>query len=284
MKVVKNFCFLAMLCLTFAAPALSAQHAAKPAPGPALTNQDCSKCHAGPPADIAAAGAKHKNVACIDCHTGHRPASKNNIPACSMCHSGKPHYQLANCAGCHKNPHRPLEINFGNKVTDPCLTCHTEQIKQLKANPSKHTALFCSTCHTVHGKIPACTQCHKPHHPQQTAGECKKCHKAHMPKAVTYASDLPNKDCMGCHQKAYDLLAASPTKHKTVSCVSCHKAKHKMIPKCQDCHGTPHPQSMMSKFTKCGDCHSIAHDLNRFQKPAAPAAPAKPAPAPTKKK
>ena len=276
MKGIKSFWFLAMLCMSFTAPALSGAAPQAPAAKPAnavLTSQDCAKCHAGPPADIAAAGAKHKNVACTDCHTGHRPASKNNIPACSMCHKGTPHFQLQNCAGCHKNPHRPLEINFGNKVPDPCLPCHTEQIKQLKANPSKHTALYCSTCHNVHGKIPACTQCHKPHHPQQTAAECKKCHKAHAPKAVTYGSDLPNKDCMGCHKKAYDLLAASPTKHKSVPCVSCHKAKHKMIPKCQDCHGTPHPPSMMSKFTKCGDCHSIAHDLNKFQGPA-PAAPA----------
>lgn len=279
---------MVMLCLALTAPALcsaatQAPAAKSQAPAtqgkPTLDNQDCVKCHAGPPADIAAAGGKHKNVGCNECHTGHRPASKNNIPQCNMCHDGSAHYKLTGCLGCHKNPHRPLDIQFGSKVTDPCLTCHTEQIKQLKQNPSKHSTLFCSTCHSVHGKIPACVQCHKPHSPQMTQADCKKCHKAHMPKAVTYGSDVANKDCGSCHKKAFDLLAASATKHKSVSCVSCHKDKHKMVPACQSCHGTPHPASMMTRFGKCGDCHNIAHDLNHWQAPAkgaaAPVAPTK---------
>ena len=47
-------------------------------------------------------------------------------------------------------------------------------------------------------------------------------------------------------------------------CAFCHKEKHKTVPKCQDCHGTPHPAGMMAKFGKCGDCHGIAHDINNF--------------------
>lgn len=284
MKGVKCMWIMAMLCLALTVPVLSSAATQAPAAQPqakqALTNQDCVKCHAGPPTDIAAAGGKHKNVGCNECHTGHRPASKNNIPQCTQCHDGSPHYKLSGCLGCHKNPHRPLEIQFGSKVTDPCLTCHSEQIKQLKQYPSKHTTLFCSTCHNVHGKIPPCTQCHKPHSPQMTQAECKKCHKAHMPKTVTYGSDVANKDCGSCHKKALDLLAASATKHKAVSCVSCHKEKHKMVPACQSCHGTPHPASMLSRFPKCGDCHNIAHDLNHWQAPAPGAA----APAGAKKK
>jgi hypothetical protein len=37
-----------------------------------------------------------------------------------------------------------------------------------------------------------------------------------------------------------------------------------MMPKCQDCHGVPHPAGIMAKFPVCGECHKIAHDLNHW--------------------
>ncbi len=255
-----------------AAPAKAATPAA-PVKKVPLANDDCVKCHSKEPADVAAAGAKHTDVTCTGCHEKHRPTSKNNIPGCNQCHDGKPHYNLkGQCLGCHKNPHQPTNIAMAGNLTDPCLSCHTQQIKQLKDNKSKHSALFCTTCHAVHRKIPPCIQCHKPHSAQMVQADCKKCHKAHMPKVVTYGTDLPSKDCAACHKKAFDLLNANPSKHKTLSCVYCHQGKHKMVPTCQSCHGTPHPAGMLAKFPKCGDCHSIGHDLNRWEA-AAPKAP-----------
>ncbi len=246
---------------------------------PALTANDCVKCHTAPPADIAASGAGHKTITCFDCHSNHRPASKNNIPQCSQCHSGKPHYELKGCLGCHKNPHAPLKISFGNNVTDPCLTCHAQQIKQLRENKSKHSNLYCSACHSVHRIVPQCTQCHKPHAADMTQAECKKCHKAHMPKVVTYGADIPNKDCGACHQKALSMLAASKTKHSTLACAFCHAGKHKAVPTCQSCHNVPHSASLMAKFPRCYDCHFIAHDLNNWPagKGEAPQGAVKPA-------
>lgn len=229
-----------------------------------LTTADCVKCHAGPPADIAAAGGGHNKITCTDCHAGHRPAVKDNIPKCSQCHMGKPHYELKDCLTCHRNPHTPLKVAFASNLTDPCLTCHTQQIKQLKDNKSKHTLLYCTTCHNVHRKVPECLQCHKPHSSDMVKTDCKNCHKPHMPKAVTYASDIPSKNCGACHRKAFDLLSASSAKHKNFACAFCHQEKHKMIPKCQDCHGLKHPAGIMAKFPKCGECHNIAHDLNHW--------------------
>ncbi len=253
---------LGTLLLLLPLVSVSAQTPAKATPS--LSNDDCVKCHAGPPADIAANGGKHKSVGCQDCHAGHRPASKNNIPQCSQCHMGKPHFELKGCLGCHKNPHTPLKITFGPNVTEPCLTCHTQQNAQLKENKSKHTALGCSTCHSVHRKIPECLQCHKPHATTMVNADCKGCHKPHMPKVVTYADDISSKNCAACHKKAFDLLTSSNAKHKSFSCAFCHKEKHKMVPKCTDCHGTPHPAGMMAKYPKCGECHNIAHDLNHW--------------------
>ncbi len=241
---------------------------------PALNSSDCIKCHATQPAEIESQGARHKTITCQDCHAGHRPTSKNNIPACNQCHQGKPHFETKGCLTCHTNPHTPLVITFSSTLTEPCLTCHTPQIKQLRENKSKHSALYCSTCHSVHRQAPACTKCHKSHSADITSADCKKCHKAHMPKVVTYAADTASIYCAACHSNAYNLLKASKTKHATLTCATCHQEKHKMVPKCQDCHGEKHPESIMAKFPRCGDCHKIAHDLNNWKSAPAPAAEA----------
>ena len=234
------------------------------AAAPGLSSDDCVKCHSAPPADLASAGGKHKAVGCTGCHNGHPPTVKKPIPLCSECHGGKPHFELKGCLGCHRNPHTPLKITFANNVTDACLTCHTQQIEQLKKFPSKHTALNCSMCHDVHRKIPQCTQCHKPHAADMAATECKQCHKPHMPTQVTYADNIPSKDCGACHVNVLKMLTASKVKHKDFACAYCHKEKHKTVPVCQDCHGVPHPAGIMAKFPKCGECHKIAHDLNNW--------------------
>jgi predicted CXXCH cytochrome family protein len=257
--LLKTICTGAMLVGLLATVAFAAD------PKPVLGNADCVKCHSAAPEAIAANGGAHKtSVSCQDCHAGHPPTVKKIIPACSQCHTGKPHYNLSACLRCHNNPHTPKIIKLANNITDECLTCHTQQIVKLKQVKSKHTNLACSFCHNVHGKIPQCTQCHKPHSSDMTAAECKRCHQAHMPTAVTYAADTPNKMCSSCHKKAFELHSKTETKHKGVACVTCHKDKHKMVPTCQSCHGSPHPAGMLARFTKCGDCHNIGHDLNRW--------------------
>jgi hypothetical protein len=155
-------------------------------------------------------------------------------------------------------------MSFAGKATNACVTCHPQQVAQLRDNKSKHSIIDCSSCHSVHRQIPQCTQCHKPHSAEMVVADCKKCHKAHVPKQVTYASDTPSKDCGSCHQKSFDLLNASETKHKPLACASCHQERHKMVPECKGCHRAPHATGIIAKFPKCGYCHSIAHDLNNW--------------------
>jgi len=240
---------------------------------PAQTGDFCAMCHIAPPADLAASGGKHKDVGCEGCHVGHPPKVKKPIPQCSDCHMGKAHYELKGCLACHKNPHTPLNISYGGNVTEACLTCHTQQIEQLRKNKSKHTALDCSFCHDVHRKVPECTQCHESHSAEMTASDCKKCHKPHMPAVVTYAADIPSKDCGACHSQIMSLLAASKAKHGTLACAFCHQEKHKTVPACQDCHGSPHAATIMARFPKCSKCHNIAHDLNHWPETKTTTAP-----------
>jgi hypothetical protein len=72
-------------------------------------------------------------------------------------------------------------------------------------------------------------------------------------------------------------MTANQTKHSSQTCATCHQEKHKMVPKCQDCHGDKHPAGILARFPKCLDCHKSPHDLNNW-KPAAPAPKAAPGP------
>jgi hypothetical protein len=229
---------------------------------PSLKNDDCAKCHFKIPGEVEAKGMAHKTkVGCTDCHDGHPPSNREIIPKCSNCHEGQPHFALKDCLKCHTNPHTPLEIKLPPNITDACLTCHSNQIEQLKAHPSAHTTLTCSGCHNEHGLKPECLKCHEPHADFMVMNDCRMCHQAHMPLEVAYGPEVPSKSCGACHPDTVTMLEASQAKHGSFLCSKCHQAKHKMVPKCEDCHGKPHPQGILAKFAKCSDCHNIAHDL-----------------------
>jgi len=254
-KVVFWVC-LAVCMASFAATGIAAEF-------PELTTDLCIICHKKQPADIEANGGKHKtSISCLDCHDGHPPSVRDNIPQCSDCHEGAPHFQLQGCLTCHTDPHTPLNIILADDMTDPCLTCHTDQIAQLKEHPSHHTTMACTGCHSErHGRIPDCMECHTPHSEEMTTSDCVTCHQVHMPLIVTYPENTPSKSCAACHAGVYEQLEASNAKHHDLLCASCHHAEHKMIPTCQDCHGSPHPAGLMAKFGGCSDCHGSPHAL-----------------------
>jgi hypothetical protein len=234
---------------------------------PALENSDCVKCHVKIAHDNTADGGKHlTEVGCLDCHaTAHPPGIEKGsmIPQCSMCHEGSAHYEVDNCLSCHHNPHQPLHIVFGDDNVAVCNTCHNAQVSEIKDNPSAHGAFDCAVCHhDKHGYIPDCMECHEPHRAGQDYAVCVSCHLVHQPKNVTYVEAVSNQDCGACHGDLTTLLAAGSTKHASLQCASCHKDKHGYIPACQECHGAPHPASMMQKFPKCLDCHKDPHDLD----------------------
>jgi hypothetical protein len=251
---------LMVVVLTLALAVCSATVSAQTQPA----KKNCAECHAAQADEIKAAASKHRAVPCGGCHLSHPPAEKS-LQKCNKCHlkTRKAHFELDNCMGCHKRPHTPLTISFTD-IKSVCVTCHPTQTEELKNNKSKHSAVGCAACHTVHRKFPQCTQCHKPHAAEMAATDCKHCHRAHKPRMVTYAADTPSRDCATCHKRAFDLLSASSEKHSSLSCAFCHKEKHRMIPDCRSCHGSPHPEGLMAKFPKCGNCHMIAHDLNNW--------------------
>lgn len=229
-----------------------------------LNESDCIKCHPQVVKEVKERGAKHKTeVGCMDCHDGHPPivSKEEIIPKCSNCHTDEPHYALANCQGCHNDPHAPLAITLKGDLKEPCISCHTTVGKEMEQNPSLHADLYCNKCHIAHRDIPDCLACHESHSEQMDAKSCRLCHPAHRPTVITYKQDTPNSYCVACHNEEGEGLAKTETKHRDLSCVYCHKNVHGVTPTCETCHGIPHSQRMMARFPKCVECHLDAHNL-----------------------
>lgn len=258
------FAVLTVICLTgIFQDQVFAQEKAK------LSNADCVKCHSGVQGIVDSKGAKHKTaITCLGCHKGHPPmvAKEKIIPACAECHAGKPHYEIGGCNTCHSNPHAPLDMKLAANLTAPCLSCHGTQGKEMKDHQTRHSKLFCTTCHKGHRDVPECLKCHRAHAPEMVNKDCLVCHPAHQPLTITYGADMPNKNCAACHKSISHTLAGTDTKHSKLTCVFCHKEKHKNVPACETCHGSPHPPGMIKKFPKCNMCHISAHSLGKEAK------------------
>jgi hypothetical protein len=225
----------------------------------------CRQCHIKEVDDIAEAGLAHATeITCSHCHIGHKPKSFENIPRCSLCHSGTSHYDQLQCLNCHRNPHRPLEIKLPKKAHAECLTCHETQGEELTQFPSYHSTLVCTDCHIEHGQLPACMSCHNSHSNKITMTEenCQTCHAPHKPLEIAYSNNIPTISCAPCHIEAADLLEKTQSKHGSLSCAECHMDQHGNIPECQECHGKPHAEALHTKFPNCSDCHGTAHNLD----------------------
>lgn len=223
----------------------------------------CNNCHIKETNDITEAGFAHgSQLSCGDCHSGHRPKSFENIPNCSRCHTGSPHYQLEQCLICHRNPHRPLEITLPKKAHTECMSCHKTQGDDLAKHKSYHSNLVCTDCHQHHGQLPACLSCHRGHNAEMIESVCQNCHQPHKPLDISYADNTPSSDCGGCHTQAFKQLTTSTKNHNQITCTGCHRQKHKRIPECSDCHGKLHADQILERFPNCGDCHGTAHDLH----------------------
>lgn len=223
----------------------------------------CRLCHIKEVDDIAESGMAHNtDVSCKDCHPGHKPRSFENIPRCSLCHTGTSHYDQLQCLNCHRNPHRPLEIKLPKKAYAECLTCHETPGKELKQFPSYHSTLVCTDCHHEHGELPECLSCHKSHDSAMKEESCQTCHAPHKPLDLSYGGEVPTSFCAPCHKDAADSLEKNQSKHRQLSCANCHITQHGRIPACEDCHGKPHATGIHNKFNTCGECHGTAHNLD----------------------
>jgi hypothetical protein len=232
-----------------------------------LTPDECGRCHYSVFSQIKNEGGKHQ-IDCTQCHVkfhAYNPVKQNwkeIMPKCEGCHGLIHGEKFAACAQCHSNPHAPkTQMAMSTEFTKTCADCHAQVPKELQGNPSKHMKVACSVCHhTKHGLIPSCMECHKPHTEGQSDKDCLSCHPAHSPLVIAYPQTTPNNVCGACHAPVYKKLEGSASKHRQVACAQCH-AKHRYIPKCEECHGKPHGEVVLKKFPNCLQCHVDVHDL-----------------------
>lgn len=138
----------------------------------------CGRCHATPPEDLANNQSAHSELSCTDCHM----EKHGNIPECIVCHE-EPHSEFqtnAKCARCHP-PHRPVELMFSSDIPNTaCRDCHEESFEMLSRGKLAHSALKCAFCHSEeHGSVPTCQKCHDTPHAKEMVeefGGCAECH------------------------------------------------------------------------------------------------------------
>ena len=239
------------------------QYASEPQP---LSAIQCAQCHTTPFQNIKDNGGRHR-FACQSCHNllhAYSPRKGNFdaiMPKCASCHETPHGPKIVECSGCHANPHSPKKIAATALLANYCFDCHASVREKLVTYPSKHTKVACMTCHTSHGFKPSCFTCHKPHTAGQAATTCTQCHPVHQPLQIFFRSDVPSSTCGSCHGKIFTKLSNSTSKHRSVTCVTCHKDKHRYVPQCTDCHGKPHNKAFHDKFPRCLSCHIDVHDL-----------------------
>lgn len=243
-------------------PPAPEMYAIEPTP---LTPSQCGQCHPNLFKTVKENGARHQ-FACQKCHAllhSYNPQKGNwnaIMPKCASCHD-KPHGpNVTDCSVCHSNPHAPKKIPATPQLATACFNCHGDVRDTLVKFPSKHTRVACMTCHTSHGYKPSCFTCHKPHQQGQALATCLGCHPVHQPLQISYGKDVPSDTCGACHDKVYAKWNKGTSKHKGVSCVTCHESKHRAIPQCGKCHGKPHAASLHDKFPRCLTCHVDVHD------------------------
>lgn len=240
-----------------------------------LSIEQCLRCHHSIYLKIKEGGGKHQ-IECTRCHTqyhAYNPGKDNYaeiMPKCGACHSdatGGPFHgsdeALTDCAECHADPHRPLDIPM-SAIEGRCGKCHAKEHDQVQGNPSGHSDMVsCSDCHAkAHGYVPDCSDCHSNHSPDlaMESDACMTCHPVHMPTRISYPKETSSLVCAGCHAEVHDQLAQNVTKHTAELCSHCHP-NHKDIEPCSTCHGEPHSSEMMRDTSKCNQCHGTAHSL-----------------------
>lgn len=211
----------------------------------------------------------HAKVECARCHpTLPSPNAASKV----VRYTGIP---FAQCADCHKDPHR-------GSFAAGCNSCHNDSAWKPARNTlttfdhsktkfpllGKHAPVTCDKCHkTSDFTAPVahmqCKACHQDIHGGQFAarsdsGDCASCHTADGWKPSTYT--------VVSHVKSmYPLLG----KHAAVACDKCHlPARAATLYKvryqeCLDCHRDPHAGQFADYIhrNRCEDCHTV----ERFQ-------------------
>jgi DmsE family decaheme c-type cytochrome len=202
---------------------------------PEQKNDMCLSCHErGDRLFWSGSPHEKRNMACVDCHTGHEPQSKKLSSEVRF--------------------NQPLTDVHGTKAEQPelCLQCHQMRRAQLQRSshmPYREGKVTCSSCHNPHGS-PNPKQLRQP----TVSENCVSCHTERRgPFLWEHPPVMEN--CATCHEP-----------HGTNNP---QLLKVRMPRVCDTCHVTSrHPTTptllnSVRDFNRgCTNCHSKIHGSN----------------------
>lgn len=179
---------------------------------------------------------RHKQLACITCHTTTNPNQRLTFTpprGCLACHHQNP--AESKCATCHSADEiaPPHQETVAVAVPD-----HPSRPRSVAFKHAAHAAVACVDCHraavTLHpdSSVIACTSCHEQHHAAKR--DCATCHTGFDP-ATSHAQPVEaHSSCDACH-KSETIARLVPDRGL---CLTCHAPQrdHYVDRECTACH------------------------------------------------
>ena len=192
--------------------------------------------------------ARHKELACIACHTTSNPTSSLNFSAprgCQICH----HTASAkrDCAACHTSTELvPEAVHVTVTVPE-----HAPRPREVSFQHTQHTDVACKECHATAvtlapaAPVKECVSCHEQHHTE--AENCAACHSGGDLAAPHTPPTVAHEGCDACHTPAR-IAQLTPSRPFCLTCHQPQQADHYPARECTPCHLDATPAEWRSRL------------------------------------
>jgi hypothetical protein len=180
---------------------------------------------------------RHKQLACITCHTtkqGHGGLTFQPPRGCQICHHQAP--DTATCTTCHTATElaspRPETLTVA-------VAAHAARPRPVDFAHTAHQRLRCVECHTTPvslapgADVKTCSACHERHH--AAARDCAGCHSGTWVRDAHAAPVETHAGCDACH-KVTTVALLVPDRGLCLTCHAAQRAKHYADRECSVCH------------------------------------------------
>ena len=193
---------------------------------------------------------RHKQLACITCHTTTNPNQRLTFTpprGCLACHHQKP--AESKCATCHS----AAEIAPAHQeAVAVAVPEHPPRQRPVAFKHESHADVACVECHTAavtlhpDSTVTGCTACHDQHHAAKR--DCATCHTGFDP-AKSHAQPVEaHSGCDACHKSA-TITRLVPDRGL---CLTCHAPQrdHYVNRECTACHFQDAPDAYRDHLLK----------------------------------
>jgi hypothetical protein len=192
--------------------------------------------------------ARHKDVACLTCHTTTSATSSLTFASprgCQLCHHSTGAGR--DCAACHEASTLAPEPS---RVT-VTVPAHAARPREVEFQHARHAELACKECHTTPvslepaAQVKTCTSCHEQHHTR--ADDCAACHAGGDVDAPHTPPARAHEGCDACHTPARIALL-TPSRSFCLTCHEQGQADHYPTKECTPCHLDATPAEWRSRL------------------------------------